>query len=230
MRLLGVEATVTTIRKDLVYLHARLVADESAGVQALAPEVAAQVVALREERDLFERAEEACTVAFAVRDLKDLSLGRRLVQFGAQARVSEPALYSRCFARRNPSKTAQLRPSAELLAVGRILQEVGALPEESPLRAAHLAALSSHHEALRLAVTASHDADFDLSLARTRLAQFKLDCDRLRQVIHGKLQVIFGSVARADEFFYSYRSPEAEAEEETEETAEAPAEVEEAAE
>jgi hypothetical protein len=227
MKLLGVEATAATIRKDMVYLHARLVADERAGVQALAPEVAAQIMALREERELFERAEEASTVALAARDLKDFSLGRRVIQFGGEARVSEPALYSRCFARRSPSKTAQLKPSDELLAVGRILKELGALPEEHPLRAAHFAAISAGHEALRLAVTASHDVQFDLSLARTKLAQFKLDCDRVRQVIHGRLQAFFGSVAQADEFFYSYRSAATEEEEEPEEVdaAEASAEV-----
>lgn len=215
MKLLGTSATVATIRYDLVYLHASLLSDDDPAVQALAVPIDQRVTALRDERDVYERAEDAVVVLAARRSKRDTALDTCVVTFGGVARAMNKGLYRTFFPTLSPSQTARQKLSREVSEVKRILGELARLPATHALRVSYEAQMRALVEALEAAMRQSEEVDVALALARSRLDQFKLRVDELRVETHGRLLVILKDKDAADVYFRpTTRSPEdAEAEE-----------------
>jgi hypothetical protein len=208
MKQLGTDASLTAIRLDLVFLHASLLADEKADVQALATPIGTLLEQLRAERDVFERAQDAAVVTSARQGRRDSSLDRLVVTFGGVTRALSPKLYDVFFGALSPSGVARAKTSREIAEVQRILGELARLEPADPLRT-YESPLRAALASLQAADTASEQTDTALSLARSRLVQFKLRVDRVRVETHGKLLVLHGDKSLAEEYFRkSTRAPE----------------------
>jgi hypothetical protein len=209
MKQLGTDASLTSIRLDLVFLHASLLSDEQPEVQVLATPIGALIEQLRTERDVYERAQDAAVVTTARQGRRDATLDRLVVTFGGVARSVSPRLYDVFFAALSPSGVARAKTSREIAEVQRILGELARLDASDPLKT-YEAPLRSALAALQASDTASEQTDTALALARSRLVQFKLRVDRVRVETHGKLQVVHGDRKLAGEYFRSStREPEA---------------------
>ncbi|MBL8679539.1 MAG: hypothetical protein JNK05_10255 [Myxococcales bacterium] len=223
MKQLGTDASLTTIRLDLVFLHASLLSDERPEVQALATPIGVLIEQLRTERDVYERAQDAAVVTTARQGRRDATLDRLVVTFGGVARSVSPRLYDVFFAALSPSGVARAKTSREIAEVQRILGELARLDASDPLKA-YEAPLRSALSALQASDTASEQTDTALALARSRLVQFKLRVDRVRVETHGKLQVVHGDRKLASEYFRSTtRTPEEDEDEPTPTPTPAPA-------
>lgn len=210
MKQLGTGASLTTIRLDLVYLHASLLTDERPEVQAMATAIGVLIEQLRAERDVFERAQDASVVATARQGRRDATLDRLVVTFGGVTRAVSPRLYEVFFGAISPSGVARASAQREVAEVERILGELTRLDASDPQRA-YEPSLRSALTALKAAAEASEQTDTALTLARSRLVQFKLRVDRVRTETFGRLVVALGDRKLADEYFrQSNRAPEEE--------------------
>lgn len=201
MRLLGTKTPLLQYRQDLVFLHASLMGDDNVEVAALAPGVGALVEQCRGERDSFERALDAATVMTARKVRSDSRVDRLVLTFGGVARTVAPRVYEVFFSALSPSGVARAAIEREVIEVKRMLGEFARMPAGDPLRAGYEGSLRTALNALEAALGAQEDANVALTLARSRVAQFKLRCDRERTVVHGKLTAILGDKRAADEFF-----------------------------
>ena len=201
MRMLGVKASLSGFRWDLVYLIARLMADERAEVKALVPLAQALRADLAAQRDALEAAEDAVIITSALVDRGDARRDEVLVQLGGVARATDKVAYGVLFPKTNPSHTARLSIDAESVEIARILGELGAMPAEHPLRAAYLTELTEAEVALKAADQQSDAAVLALSLQRSQIDRLKAGIDKGRLEIHGKLISLIKSKAEVESFF-----------------------------
>lgn len=212
MRLLGLRATLETIRYDLVYLKSALAEDTPPDIAALAPPIEALHVEWRAERELFESAEDADVIMAAKRSKKDKKLDKTVLSLGGVARALDSNIYLQLFPKLSPSDTARAALGVETVEVQRIVGELGELPADNALRLEYHSVLATDLDLLRAAMKQREEVGVALMLARSRLDKFKLKVDRMRVETHGKLQAILGSRSEADAFFRpTTRSPGEEA-------------------
>jgi hypothetical protein len=222
MQSFGPKTALPTFRYDINYLYAGLLSDNRPEVNALAPPIGDLLVEIRDERALFEQAEDKAVVTGAKRGRKDRNVDARVVMLGGVARVVDKDLYGRLFATQAPSDINKLALEKQILENKRLIGELGALPADHPVRVGYEAALSGDLTELQSAITDENNADVELKLARSRMRQFKVKLDTARIMTHGKLQTILGSRKEADSFFRRTTAAPGEKEEE-EETEGAPA-------
>jgi hypothetical protein len=201
MRLLGTKTPLLQFRLDLVFLHAGLMADSNAEVAALAAVVGALVEECRAERDLLERALDASTVMTARKVRSDSAVDKMVLTFGGVARSVAPRVYELFFSSLTPSAVARASIEREVVEVKRMLGEFARLPEDDGLRRGYEGSLRGALASLEAALAAQENANVALTLARSRVAQFKMRCDRERTVLHGKLVALLGDKKLADEYF-----------------------------
>lgn len=201
MRMLGLDASVSTFRWDIIYLLAQLTSDTRPGVAALAPPIQALLDQLSVERAAFEAAEDAMIIATALLNKNDKHRDSVLIEAGGVARAADKAVYKVLFGKLNPSHTARLAIDEESVEVARILGELDKLAEDHPIRAAYRAELLEAEAAVKAAGGQADEAATALALARSRLDRFKLECDTQRLVVHGQLVALLKDKAEADAFF-----------------------------
>lgn len=201
MKMLGTDVSLHTVRLDLVFLHASLLADDRAEIQALAGGIGVLLEQLRTERELYERAEDAAVVMTARQQRRDNSLDRLVLTFGGVLRSVNARLYELFFPTLSPSGVGRASLERELTEVTRILGELARLPADDAQRVAYEAPLRSTLDALEAAHTSSEQADTALTLASSRVAQFKHRVDRVRVETHGRLLTLLGDKKTAGEFF-----------------------------
>jgi hypothetical protein len=201
MRMLGVKSPLATFRWDLVYLYARLMADDRDAIKALAPLAQALRDQLSAQRAAFEGAEDAVVIASALVDKQDERRDAVVLALGGVARATDKDAYGLLFPKLNPSKTARLSIDDESSEIARILGELGSMADDHPLRQAYAAPLTSSEAELKAADEAADAAATALALQRSQTARAKLSIDKGRLEIHGKLLVILKDKALADAFF-----------------------------
>lgn len=200
MRMLGLKASIPTFRWDLVYLLAQLASDGRPGVSALAPQVEAWIATLKEERDALEQAEDAAVIAAALLHKKDDRRDDVLIEMGGMARAVDKQVYAILF-KKSPSVTARLGVKEESAHIQRILGELAKLPADHILRTEYEQGLMEAEAAVKDAGTQADQAVTALALQRSQLARFKLETDRVRLEVHGKLVALLKDKAEAEDFF-----------------------------
>lgn len=213
MRMLGVKASLATFRWDLVYLIARLTADDRAEVIALAPLAQAMRDQLAAQRVAQEGAEDAQILASALLGKRDERRDEIVKILGGVARATDKGAYAVLFPNVNPSATARLPIDEESAEIARILGELGTMPDESPLRAAYLVPLTHAETDLKVADLQADAAATALALERSQTARTKLAIDKGRLEVHGKLVVLLKDKAAVEAFFRPTTRTPGEAEE-----------------
>lgn len=201
MRVLGLGATLSVFRWDLIYLAGELAAAERLEVQALAPAVREALSDLRVRRDGFEEKEDEEVLAQGVLHRRDRRRDGLLVVLGGTTRVGDKVLNKTLFGKLAPSDIARLGYDAETLEINRILGELQNLEPLHPVRAAYLGKLGDT-QAQFVAAKASSDAvSLAMTLARSEMERFKLSLDQLRVATHGQLLAILRDKAEAASYF-----------------------------
>jgi hypothetical protein len=218
MRMLGVKASLATFRWDLVYLLARLTADDRAEVVALAPAVQAMRDELAAQRAAQEGAEDAMILASALVGKHDERRDSIVKILGGVARATDKGAYAVLFPKISPSATARLPIDEESAEIARILGELGKAPDDSPLRAAYLGPLTQAEADLKAADQQADGAATALALERSQTARTKLAIDKGRLEIHGKLVVLLKDKDAVEAFFRPTSRAPGEAEEGAEPT------------
>ncbi len=213
MRFLGPKSPLSAFRWDLIYLYAGLNAEEgNPAIQALAPSVLDLVHQLQTERGVFEEAENLLVVAFALRARRDRQVDASTLEIGGVARATDKAMYARLFPTANPSQVTKMALDRQLKENKRIATELGALPDEHPLRTQYAAGLAADIDALEKSDGAVDAAEVTLSLARSKVRQIKIQIDKARLDVHAKLLQVLGDKKAADSFFRPSASAPGEAE------------------
>lgn len=214
MRVFGGKASLQTFRWDLVYLAAQTLADKRPDVLALAPLVQAKLAEIKTERDALEQAEDQEIIATALVDKRDRTRDGLVIATGGTARTQDKALYQTLFNKLSPSKTAKLGIDAESKEIARIAGELAKLPADNSIRVTYAAALSAAETELQAAKEQSDTAETALALQRSQAFRFKLDLDKFRVELHGKLVSILKDKDEANSFFRPTKlSPESDADE-----------------
>lgn len=201
MRMLGVKASLSTFRWDLIHLLAQLTSDNRPGVSALSAGVQALLGTVAAERAGFEQAEDALIVAQAMLNKKDKHRDGVLIEAGGMARALDKAGYGSLFPKHSPSATARLGIDAESAEISRILGELGKMPVDHPVRSAYLQELTEAEAGVKAAGGQSDQAVTAIALQRSQLDRFKLEADQGRLTVHGQLVSLLKDKAEADAFF-----------------------------
>ncbi|MFO0587285.1 MAG: hypothetical protein U0441_07095 [Polyangiaceae bacterium] len=201
MRVFGGKASIETFRWDFVYLAAQTLSDKRQDVLALAPSIQAKLGEIKTERDALEAAEDQEIFATALLNKRDRARDEVLVVAGGVTRNQDKALYQTLFGKLSPSETAKLGLDAESKEVARILGEIGKLPANHPIRVTYEADITSSEAELKTAKTGSDAADTALALQRSQMFRFKLDLDKFRVELHGKLLALLKDKEEANSFF-----------------------------
>lgn len=201
MRMLGVKASLSTFRWDLIYLLAQLTSDSRPGVNALAAGVQVLLGKVASERAVLEQAEDALIVAQAMVNKRDKHRDGVLIEAGGVARALDKALYGTLFPKQSPSATARLGIDEESAEVSRILGELGKMPVDHPVRSAYLQEMTEAEAGVKAADGQSDQAVTALALQRSQLDRFKLEADQGRLAVHGQLVSLLKDKAEAEAFF-----------------------------
>lgn len=202
MRILGQNASLDAFRLDLVYLGASLSAEEqNPALNTLAAEPNALLTELRQHRSELEQTEEFLIFNIALRKRRDHRTDKRVSAIGGTARAAFPADYSVLFPTLSPSKVNRLALDEQLTENERIFAELSARPVNHPLRLAYEADFKNDIQALKQADTNTDAAELALTLARSKVRQFKIKADSSRVKIHGEILAITGDKKEADSFF-----------------------------
>lgn len=212
MRVFGGKASIETFRWDFIYLAAQTLSDKRPGVSALAPSIQGKLGEIKTERDALEAAEDQEIFATALLNKRDRARDNVLVTAGGVARNQDKTLYQTLFGKLSPSDTGKLGIDAESKEIARILGEIAKLPADHPIRAVYEADITSSETELKAAKTSSDAADTALALQRSQMFRFKLDLDKFRVELHGKLLALLKDKDEANSFFRPTKlSPEADA-------------------
>lgn len=212
MRVFGGKASLQTFRWDFVYLAAQTLADKRPDVLALAASIQAKLVEINAERDALEQAENQEIFASALVNKRDRARDEVVLATGGVARTQDKGLYQTLFTKLSPSATAKLGVDAESKEIARILGELGKLPPDHPIRVTYEGALSTAESELKTALEESDTAETGLALQRSHAFRFKLDLDKFRVELHGKLVALLKDKEEANSFFRpTTLSPDADA-------------------
>lgn len=201
---------VDTVRKDLVFLHAGLLADVRPDIKALAVGTQTMLSELREANAEIEAAEDAAFVSRSHQRRQAQELRKLLLRFGGVSRVVAPELYARLFPKHNPTRLVRLSVERVSAFCQRSLVELAKLPADHELRVSYEAKLAARLAALQALQQQGQPIEQALSSARDRRVMLRQKIEKARTTILGQLQILIGDKQEAESFFPSYPKPKEE--------------------